>query len=202
LLRYNLKIVTGIHIAAAVALLAATPVFFNLQLAAYNEVAMMGELFLSIIGIILVVPVCNIEERANCCEIVYVRRAPFVLQFLIRLAIVSVMVVLLQLVILTICKFAQGAFSLMEISPGVWITSFFLGMTGLTVSNITGDIKSGYLVAFAYYMFEFFTRGSYTYRFYIFSLLNASFYEKYFVLAVSAVMLTVNCVLVWKRSQP
>jgi hypothetical protein len=177
-----------------------TPVFFDLRMAAYQEIAQVGEMYLSIIGIVLLTYLGGIEEGYNVKELVYVRSTPFVLQFLIKLGLVVLTIFFLQLSIFVTCVLQGGKFDIAQISLGTWITSLFLGMLGLTVSNIINDVKSGYLIAFSYYIFEFFTKGKYTNGIYLFSLLNGSFGEKYYLLALIILFIIINCLIIWKRS--
>jgi hypothetical protein len=200
ILKYNIKIIFNINTIAAIVFLLLTPVFFNLRMVTYPEIAQIGEMYLSVIGVVLLTYLCSIEEGCNVKELVYARSTPFVLQLLIRLGLAFFMIFFLQLLIFISCVFQGGEFDLAEISSGTWITSLFLGMLGLTFSNIINDVKSGYLIAFSYYIFEFGTKGKYTNGIYLFSLLNGSFREKYYLLALIILFILINCLIIWKRS--
>lgn len=200
IVKYNIKISLSLNIAVALLLCALTPFFFSLPYASSREMAQIGELYLSTAGIILFTYLSNLEERENVQEIVYIKRLPHLWIFFLRLFMVMALALILVLFITSYAKVQNGSFDLIRTTAGIWISATFFGIIGLTVSNFTKDQKSGYLAAFGYYMFEFFTRGKYTSDFYVFSLLNGSFSEKYRILALIGLGIAANCVLVRRRS--
>lgn len=200
LIHYNSRIALGHGLLAAVVFVAAMPVIFSIKILEYKEVVIIGELYLSILGIILFPGLAEIEDRDNIKEVVYTRKTPHYYIFIIRLLLVSFVIISLLAVMALVIKLNGGIFPFHKVVLGTFITSVFLGLIGLTISCISKNIASGYLVAFAYYLFEFVTRGKYTEDFYLFSLLKNSISEKYMLLTLIAAMLTINIVYVWKKS--
>ena len=160
---------------AAAALLAVIPVIFSLKLVDFETAAVIGERFLAVLGILLISHIGNIEENFDACDIVYSRTAPHVYTFVLRLMLaISVTFLSIGLIVLT-AKASGGTFPLWEIWTGTFISALLLGFFGMTVSSISKSHVSGYLLSFAYFMFEWFTAGRYTGRFYLMSLLENNF---------------------------
>lgn len=197
---YNIKILRSLTIAAALLLVAVTPVFFTLSHTTFQEMARVGELFLSVIGILLLPSLSGIEERESIQEIAYIRRTPHVLIFLLRLLLLMLLTFITILSVTLYARLQHGNFDLWKMTAGVWVTATFLGLLGLTVTTLSNDLKSGYLIAFGYYIFEFFTKGLYTSGFYTFSLLTGSFTEKYRLLALIGAAIAANSLIVWRKS--
>ncbi|MBS4539022.1 hypothetical protein GOQ27_11155 [Clostridium sp. D2Q-11] len=199
-LHYNLKIVFSLNILAAFVLVAVTPFLFSLVRLEYSNIATVGELYLSVIGIILLPNIINIEDIDNIKEVIYIRKTPHIITTILRLAIIIIFMFILISSIILLAKLQQGNFPFWEISLGSFISSLYFGIIGITVVNITKSLPSGYLIPFAYYAFEFSTRGKYTKDFFVFSLLNESFIEKGNLLLIIGGLLIVNLVIIYKRS--
>lgn len=65
---YNIKISCSVNFLAAIALIALVPFIFSLRMLGTREIAVIGEMYLSIIGIILFTYIVDIEERDNLKE--------------------------------------------------------------------------------------------------------------------------------------
>lgn len=114
--------------------------------------------------------------------------------------IMMVVTFLLISIIIIYALYNKGSFSPWSIIFGTWTSAVFLGLLGLTISNVSGNITSGYLIAFAYYLLELITKGKYIKDFYLFSMLQNSFNEKYMILIIIALIFGLNIVYVWKKS--
>lgn len=97
--------------------------------------------------------------------------------------------------------FNGGNFKAIELIAGTCITIFFLGMLGITASNIFENEMLGYMIAFMYYFFERFNAGKYTKDLYLFSLVQGSFtYGKWCILLISLALLAVNLIILKRKS--
>lgn len=202
LVLYNIKILTNLNILAAIVFIFVTPVFFSLVRLPYDDIAKIGELYLSIVGIILFTHIGTLEESYNTSELTYPRITPHVLVFMLRLVLSFIAVFILIGSIIAWTKANDGSFPVGEILGGVYITTIYFAVIGLTISNITKNNTAGYLVAFSYYAFEFSTKGNYTKKFYTFSLMNHSMNEKYNLLFLILFLLVINFIIVYNRSTP
>ena len=197
---YNIKITCNINFLAALVLVVLAPFIFSFKMLEFKDMAIVGEMYLSILGIVLFTPLGEIENRDNIKEIIFSRKTPHTYIFVLRMCIMMALTFLIISLITIYALYNKGIFPPWIIIFGTFISAVFLGLLGLTISNITGNIASGYLIAFAYYLFEFITKGKYTKNFYLFSMLQNSFNEKYRILIIIALIFGLNIAYVWKKS--
>jgi hypothetical protein len=200
IVKYNFRICFRLSTVLAIVLCALSQGLFDFNSMTTLTVADMGEIYLSVIGILLFTQLGRLEERNNVNEIAYLKRIPHIRIFVLRLVMAFMISFVCIFAVISIAKIRNGSFDFWKITVGVWISTVYFGMLGLTLVNMTGELAAGYIGAFGYYVFELFTRGSYTGDFYVFSLLNNSFDEKYKILIVIIVVMIGNLVLVKKKS--
>jgi hypothetical protein len=196
LIGYNIKLLANKNLAAALLLVCALLFFTDLNNIPAVGLAQIGERYLSIIGILLITQIGCLEGDKGAAEVSAVRRYPQVLLFLQRLFFVTLVMVLMISGFMVAAKLQKGMFSYWQMTWGIIITSSFLGLFGLTVASLTGNIVSGYLVSFSYLIFEMLSGGKYTKSFYLLSLLRNSFGEKYNILVLIGCLLIVNILFV------
>lgn len=189
---YNAKIIFGWNLAAAAGICILAFIIFDLNYLVFNDIAQIGELFLSTLGIMLFPGLGSIEGRTNSSEIIYVKMRSHLFIFLLRIILAAVLLFFLILGVVLFARLNNGSFDCTIVTCGVFISALYLGMIGLTVTNLQREPAPGYIAAFGYFMFEYFSRGKYTSRFYIFGLLNHDFNSKYAILFVSLLLLVIN----------
>ena len=134
----------------------------------------------------------SFEERTNTSEIIYVKMRSHLFIFLLRIILVAVLIFSLILGVVLFARLNNGDFDCIMVTCGVFISALYLGMIGLTVANLQRDPAPGYIVAFGYFIFEYFSRGKYTSPLYIFGLLKHDFNSKYAILLVAFLLLVIN----------
>jgi hypothetical protein len=198
LIWYNIKISLDWNVAAAFALMLLAPFIFSFDLLEYKEVAKVSELYFSITGIILFAYIGNIENQEHTNELVNVRALPHVLVLLIRILLVTLFILLMLTSILSFAKLRDSVFPLWEMTAGAFISAAFLGSIAYTLTNLTNQVSSGYIMAFAYYLMEYTTKGKYTGSFYLFSLMKQDFAPKYYLLAAIVGIFAINLIYTHK----
>lgn len=200
LTRYNFKILLNINVAAAFAYILITPAVLSYRYLNFYDMAKIGENYCALVGIILFVYLGNFEDANDLNGITYTRSTKHINIFLLRLIMMTTLTVLLIGLPILFARLHGGNFDSTRILFGVLISALFLGMLGLTVSNITNNMVAGYMVSFGYYIFEFITKGKYTGDFYLMSLLKNSFSEKIHILWIIGAMIIINIIIEYKRS--
>lgn len=198
--KYNIKILLDLNIIISIIFAASAPLVFSFRFLDYIQTAKITEYYISIIGIILIPSIVNIENNDNIRETVCSKKTSHSKIIAFRIAFMMLIIFLIILCILLLARFYGSKFNICEIAIGTWISASFLGMIGLTIVSLTKNISSGYMVSFIYYAFEFFTSGKYTHGLYLFSLTSGSFqYGKYILLFFVFIMVTFNLSLVYKN---
>ena len=201
LVYYNLKLINNINVLAAISFLIVLSLMSNMRFLTYTEAARLGETYVSIIGIIIFPYLCTIEFNQNIKETIFTKKTSFAKIVFIRVIYMIVFMILCISVITAIQLFNCSNFKAIELIAGISITTFFLGMVGITASNLFKNEILGYMAAFMYYFFELFDRGRHTKDLYLFSLMKGSFsYGKYYILSISLILLAVNLVIIHRKN--
>lgn len=201
IIKYNSKILFNLNVIAAIVVAALIPIIFSFRLLNFSEMAQISERIISIIGILLLPFIAHIEKRDNIEEVIFPKKTHHALIFLLRYFLLSLLVILIIFALCIVAKLQGAEFNISKILFGTSISAIFFGTLGLTVSNLTRTLSSGYLIGFAYYLFDYMSHGKYTKSFYSFSLMNNSFSEKYYLLAVTGILFLINVIYVhWKSN--
>lgn len=173
-------------------LLTFTPIVFSIRNADYIWAARICEQFVVIIGVIILVPLFSPEEEGGIRETVESKYTPQSYVYIIRiltslLIIVGLITLIVELLILWGGSFNQGA-----LIAGSFATAFFLGALGMFVVSVSGQLMAGYMVPIVYFILDMMTKGKYTKKFFLFSLLKNSFIEKYYLLAAALVLVVMS----------
>lgn len=198
---YNAKIIGYVPILVAVACTVVISTVFNLRFSTYSEIAQVGEMYLSLLGIILLPHLSIVEDTDSIHETVYPRRFRHVLSVLYRLLFTGALLWFLIMSVVMLAKLQGSEFPWLEITGGVWISAMGLGAAGLTAATFSRNIAAAYITGYLYYVLELFTKGKYTGDLYLFSLLRGQFEQgKWGMAIIIAVVLAVNLVYVWRKS--
>lgn len=193
---YNSRILFNFNVLAALVLTVLAPFIFSFELLSYREVAKLCELYFSILGIVLFAYIGNIENQEQAKELINVRVVPYWTILLIRKLLVLLLTFMLVASILIYGRIRGSVFPFWEMAIGTVITAAYLGSIAYSIANLTNQVSSGYIIAFAYYLLEYSTKGKYTCNMYLFSLMRMEFTPKYYLLAATIMMLIANLIYI------
>ncbi|WMJ79355.1 hypothetical protein RBU49_10685 [Clostridium sp. MB40-C1] len=200
-LKYNLKIMFNLNFISALVFAMLIPVITSLKLLDYKAIASIGEGYLSIIGIILVPFLANIENKNNIKEVIYIKKTSYMKTVLSRIVIIMIFMLLIIMSVMMLARAEGSVFKFWEITCGTWISAAFLGMIGFTVANLIDNISAAYLISFGYYIVEYMSKGKYTKDLYLFSLTKGSFSKgKYILLFILFIMIIFNLIIIKRKS--
>ena len=201
IIKYNVDILFGVNTIIAAMFVGLMSLGFSFKGIDYFKMVKITELYLPLVGIILLAYITSIEKNNLIEELIYTKKFSGGLIFLMRLFI-NTMVISFLLVLLFLYAMYEGAiFPFDKVFIGSLVTAIFLGVLALTAYNLTNNLALGYMISFGYYFFEFSTKGKYSKEFYIFSLLKDSFAEKINLLIGVVVLLIINIIVMNYRRQ-
>lgn len=154
--------------------------------------AKLCEQYISIVGIVLLVPIFSPEEEVGVKETVETRYTSQLYIYVVRIFIAIFMMILLiglAVFILTICG---GIFNAGTLLAGTFATALFLGSLGLFIAAVSRQLTAGYMVPTVYFIMDMMTKGKYTKDFFLFSLINNSFREKYYLFGAAVVFIVAS----------
>ncbi|WP_141432933.1 hypothetical protein [Bacillus sp. 03113] len=199
---YNLKLIPKVNILACVLIVPLSSFLFSFKMLNFQEMADIGELIISLCGLVLLPSLCFPEKNKGTKETVYAKKMPLVWPELTRL-VMGILLVFLSIVLFVYLAYLQGSsFSFYKIILGVFTTALSLGIIGYSVGIFTENLSLSYLLPFSWYMLELFTRGKYTKEVYLFSLRTGDLIEgKYILLLFSILLLCIDFLYLryWKR---
>jgi hypothetical protein len=151
--KYNLRFNLLPHIAAAVGLLALTPILFGITALDAMSAALPLELCLPFLGVILLTPVYSSEQEPGLLDTVRARKTPHL--FICGMRIMMAM----GLIVVFICGFVLLMSALesevtMIHALAACANAIFLGGLGVLSSAIIGHAVIGYMIPMLYYVID------------------------------------------------
>ncbi|GAA0123253.1 MAG: hypothetical protein KID00_05925 [Clostridium argentinense] len=90
-------------------------------------------------------------------------------------------------------------FPLIKYMLGTFLSAVFLGSVGLCSSSISGSTILGYMTSISYLILNMVTKNKYVGNFYVLSMKNGSFDEKYWLLGGSIVLVLIVVIAKWLK---
>ena len=186
----NLRHNSLLSIVAAVMLCLITPLLIGTANLDQNSAAMPLEMFVSLIGIVLLTPVFQPEQNEEIHDLVSSKHCSTEKVYLIR-TLYTVGVVGLLICLFVVYMQTQGSDVTMILVFGAAANAIFLGSMGMLVSALTGNTVIGYMPPFLYYALNI-GMGPKLGNFYLFSMTVGNFRVKIWLLAAGVLMIMVS----------
>lgn len=186
----NLRHNSLLSIAAAVMLCLLTPLLIGTANLDLNSAAMPLEMFVSLIGIVLLTPVFQPEQNEEIHDLVCSKYCNIGKVYLIR-TLYSVVAVILLICLFTVYMQTQGSDVTIILVFGTVANATFLGSMGMLTSALTGNTVIGYMPPFLYYALNI-GMGPKLGSFYLFSMTVGNFRAKIWLLAAGVLMIMVS----------
>ena len=157
------------------------------------------EMYVSIIGILLLTPLFIPEQDREIWSVVKSKKVPMWRLYCIRLSMACIMIVLIILAYFAVFQESNSSFEFGKMFMGSMSETIFLGSIGFMVSAVTNQVVLGYMASVMYYainigksdMFKHLalfqmTKGAYDFAIYmclgalIFFVFGILIREKYF----------------------
>lgn len=179
-----------IHILIAVLLCLSSPFLMGVENLDRYQTAKVLEMFFSLMGIILFVPVFLPDFDLTIRELLESKKtSAWLLQILRLLQSVFVLVVLL-LGFLIFLKQHQCNFPFWKYFLGTMADCLFLGGMGLVIYSITDYVTIAYLLPLFYFIVNI-SGKKYLGKFYLFSMTYGSFEENWYLLTLAGIFLVI-----------
>lgn len=157
------------------------------------------ENYVAIIGIILLVPIFAPEEAREIDEIVVSKPMSQFIPYLVRIILSLVIIFVLVVFFILTLKYKGCDFPFIEYMLGAFLSAVFLGSVGLCSSAISGSTILGYMASIGYLILNMATKNKYVGNFYILSMKNGSFNEKYWLFGGSIVLISISVIVKWLK---
>ena len=172
--KYSMKLLPLYSIALGLVLTALLPAIVSFRFLGFQEVAVIGESFLPMTGILLITPLAFCEGPPGRQETLAVRPTPYWKGFLTRLVMMAAVSALFTAAFVLMARMQANAFDAGAMWFGLYATVLLLGSLGLTVGHITRSQPAAYMIPAGIFILEYFTHGKYTGRFFLLSLMDGA----------------------------
>jgi len=179
----------------AVLILILTPVIFGITGLDAKASAVPLEMFVSLIGVILLTPIFAAEQNEEIRETVESKYTSFITVYLIRILIFVITIALLISLFILIMRW-YGCDVSFKMALGTFASALFLGAIGFTSYGISNNIAVGYMLPILYYSLNYTGGSIYLGKFYLFSMMKSSYNEKLWLFMSGILMLLFT--IVWK----
>ncbi|WP_461612527.1 hypothetical protein [Clostridium sp. Marseille-QA1073] len=199
LIKINLKLSILANLVFSVAFLFVLPFIQGISNLDTVSSAICLENYVAVIGIILLVPIFAPEEAREIDEIVVSKPMAQFIPYLVRIILNLVIIFVLVSSFTLILKHKGCDFPLIKYMLGTFLSAVFLGSVGLCSSSISGSTILGYMASISYLILNMATKNKYVGNFYILSMKNGSFDEKYWLFGGSIILILIAVVAKWLK---
>lgn len=177
------------HIVLSVLLLLITPAIFGIANLDAKTAAIPLEMFVALMGTVLLTPVFLPEQQKEIRELVESRYTGQNSICLVRIAIGILTLLLLISGFVLYMKLNGCEFEVLPFILGTFAGALFLGALGLFSYGVSDSIVTGYMVPMVYYMLNMFSGSEHLGKLYLFSMARGSFKEKYWLFGTGVLLI-------------
>lgn len=190
--KVNLKYNLAPHIIIALLTCILAPFIMGVKNLNQYQTAQVLERYISLIGIVLCVPLFTIDQNKNIFDLLNSKKEPvYIIQF-IRLLESALLIVLFTILFLLYLKNGNCKFEYAKYLFGTLANCFFLGGLGTLTYSLTDNIATSYMIPILYYTMSFALDKKYFSLLYLFSMMQGTFIEKYYLFTLGFIMLAVS----------
>lgn len=186
------------HFAIAVAIALFTPLIFNISSLNAIGAAQPVEMLLCFAGTALLTPIFYPEQNKNIRDVIRSKRTDYMSVCFIRVVYSLIALAVIVGVFVTAMYFCESDVTWRHFLGG-FASAFLLGSIGLCFAGVCGNVTVGYMASVIYYLANLALKkrlGAMC----IFSMcFGLDFYNTYFMLAVSAVIIFIAFMVVYAK---
>lgn len=180
------------HVFTAIILCCLAPFIMGVENLDKIQTAKILEIFLSLLGIILFVPLFLPEQDKNIRDLITSKKESMIFIYSIRLVqqlLILAVIILAFIYFLKLgnCQFPFGAYYF-----GTLAGCIALGALGVFFYGISDNIAAGYMVPVLYYLLCYGGGQRYLGKLYLFSMMRGNLSNKYYLLGAAVILLTLG----------
>lgn len=179
--KINLKFNLLPHILAALAFCLFAPVIMGIENLDTIQTAQVLEVYIALIGIVLLIPIFLPDQNKDIRDLTESKKMPVYIVHLIRLIEAIVILALFILGIVFILKQKGCEFPILQFFAGIMAEAVFLGSLGILAYSFSDTLPVAYMVPLLYYIICYGGGKKYLGQFYLFSMINGSYTEKWYL---------------------
>ena len=198
----NLKYHIPVHLLVCILLLFVSPFFMGVKNLTAQDTAKVLEMYVALIGIVLLTPVFLPEQDRGIRDLVCTKYLTSAVVYLVRIAGNIVLLILLAGLYIAMLKHNRCEFPMVWYFLGTYVEMLFLGGLGLFFYGLCDHLVIGYMAPVVYYMVALGSGQKYMKMFYPFSMTYGSYDEKLWLAAGAVVLIGAGVWLRCRRRAP
>ena len=191
--KINLRHNSIYHIAFAVFILFVTPVLFGVTNLDVRAAAVPLEMFVALIGIVLLSPVFQPEQNAEIADLVASKFISTSKVYLTRIAYSLIIIIVFILCFIFLMKI-NGSQVSQWMAFGTIAEATFLGSIGMVTAAAAGNTAIAYMTPLMFYALNF-SAGSKMGNFYLFSMAAENYTPKIYLLIVGIILIIISLII-------
>ncbi|BCN29861.1 hypothetical protein [Anaeromicropila herbilytica] len=193
--RINVKHNLLPHIIIGLALCLIAPFLMGVNNLNQYQSAQVLEMYVSLLGIVFLVPIFYLDQDANIREVVRAKYTPMIQHYLIRLFEAIILLVIFIMGFILFLHYGECDFPVGYFFMGTLAEAIFLGGLGVFIYGIVDNIVVGYMISMVYYMINFGCKPQMIPHFYLFTMMRGSYENKIYLGVGGVVLLVLGLVL-------
>ncbi|WP_165481508.1 ABC transporter permease [Clostridioides difficile] len=186
LIKENFKLSTLTNLICSIILLCMIPLIQGVANLDRISTAICLENYVAIIGMVMLVPVFSLEQSKEIDEIVSSKSLSQVIVQFIRILMSIIGIVVLIIGFVNVLIYLGCNFPVVE---------YITGSLGMFFSNLFNNTIIGYMISIGYLILNMMTKGKYVGKFFIMSMSQGSFDEKYWLILGSVVLIIASLLI-------
>lgn len=165
------------------------PSFMGVKNLDQYQVAKIVEIYLSLMGIVLILPVFIPDMNRDIRDLISSKKEPMLVLHCIRVLEALLIVLIVGSVFLAYLKIGRCEFPFGEMLFSLNANAIFLGGLGMMVFAIADQLALAYMIPIVYYIACYGAGKKYLGNLYLFTMQYGSFLEKHYILLTGVLMI-------------
>ena len=149
---YNMRLCLSYNVLTAVLFLLSSLLFFHFKDMGIVEYLKMGETYLPLTGMLLLVYIGGLEEHIGCWKMVCAKNTKYVYLHVFRFLFLALLQLFLLSALLLVVWIHVPDIRPWDYFWGIYIGALFVGTLGMVLADISGNYSVGYVASLGYYV--------------------------------------------------
>ncbi len=190
-IRYNMLP----HIIVCLLMIFFTPVIMGIEHLNQGQVAKMIEYYLSLIGILLLIPVFIPDLENDIYQLIRSKKEPVFILHILRMLESILIIALIGVLSFTVLYTGDCDFSWSKMGYSFMANAIFLGGLGMIAYSLSGQIVFAYMVPLIYYVINYGIGEKKLGMVYLFSMQSNHFLNKHYLLGFGLLFIVTGIVV-------
>lgn len=193
--KVNLKFNLFPHIIVAVFLCLISPFIMGVENLNYSDTAKILDVYISLVGIILLVPLFFLEIDNDIRDLVRTKKESTLLLYIIWVMESISLIFIIVCGFLIYLKSGNCTFPFWKYFYGTISTCIFLGGMGVLVHAVIDNLAVAYMIPTLYYILCYGSGDKYLGKVYLFSMMKGNVEDKIYLLVLGVIMILASILL-------